>query len=134
MKLKKGSAAAKAYMAKIRGMKKVQKTEKPVSGYVKTVRKGSATNVLYTNTTTAKKTAKPRQNTLFGSGEIITLDQIGRQLNHYEFDLVQLAGEKRSAKTAIEKKRLAEVIKVKKAQFNALRAYLNTRAKFSHMR
>lgn len=64
MKLKKGSAAAKAYMAKIRGMKK---TDKPVAGYIKTVRKGSATNVLYKNTTTAKKTAKPRQGTLFGS-------------------------------------------------------------------
>jgi len=147
MKLKKGSAAAKAYMAKIRGMKKTAKpAKKAVAGYVKTVRKGSATSVLYTNSSRKAPSEKPTQGKLFGthkdtrshnvnirvvSGtEIITLNQIGAQLNSYEFDIVQMQGEKRHAKLATEKKRLADMITTRKMQFKALKAYLNTRARF----
>lgn len=80
MKLKKGSAAAKAYMAKIRGMKKKAKPAKKtsVAGYVKTIRKGSATNVLYSNAAALKKApAKQKQGTLFGSKKYPALGASG---------------------------------------------------------
>jgi len=40
--------------------------KKKVAGYVKTIRKGNATNVLYSKILKSKKTAKPVQKTLFG--------------------------------------------------------------------
>lgn len=148
MKLKKGSAAAKAYMAKIRGMKGKKKPTKKVAGYVKTIRKGSATNVLYSNSTkkAVRKSDKPKQGTLFGANkdrringvnvhgfsgsDIISMDQIGKQLWQYERDLMQLAANKKNAKGANEKKQIADIQRAKNAQFKALKAYLNTRAKF----
>lgn len=123
MKLKKGSPAAKAYMAKIRGMKKTAKpVKKTVGSTKKTSRPAAGTH---------KDTRSHNVNIRVVSGtEIITLNQIGAQLNSYEFDIVQMQGEKRAAKLATEKKRLADMIATRKMQFKALKAYLNTRARF----
>jgi len=49
-------------------MKKTAKpAKKAVAGYVKTVRKGSATNVLYTNSSRKAPSEKPTQGKLFGN-------------------------------------------------------------------
>jgi hypothetical protein len=62
---KKWTDCVKAASKKIKPVKKVI-AKKSVAGYVKTIRKGSATNVLYSNT--IKKTKeKPVQKTLFGT-------------------------------------------------------------------
>lgn len=150
MKLKKGSKEAKEYMASIRGMKK----SAPKKKAVKKAAPKKAVSVKQTGTSNKKRdlerAAKPpglrksksgtiyyerRQNrsdrpgTLLGIGAI-SLNAIGAELYEMESKINMLKYRKKEARTLTEKKELQTRISELNAQFKALRAYLNSRAKF----
>lgn len=135
-KFKKGSKEAKAYMAKIRNMKKGSK--------IGAVKNKPATKKAKPKTTALHKDTKSHNvnirvmsgNNLNGenlqlySMQTISLNNIGIELNNLEKNINILSINKRQTKLAMDRKKIDEKIKVLKEQFKTLRSYLNSRARF----
>lgn len=151
MKLKKGSAAARAYMAKIRAKRKISGTRKEKTLFDD--RQTGGTNKKYDAVKKAKAPGKrtsatgkqyterranrsDRPGTLLGTGgaissntSVINLNNVGTELLRLEYK-IQFFTQVAKNQNKTEK---AETLKRKKlltAQFKALKVYLNTRAKF----
>jgi len=138
---KKGSQAARDHMAKVRAAKKISGTKKkpPVkqrgtSNIVKDkslkakppgTRK-SKSGLYYTETRKNRSDVKGK---LLGIGDI-SLNAIGAELYELEARINGLKLKKKQVKTIQEKKEIQTQITEFNKQFNALRAYLNSRARF----
>jgi hypothetical protein len=138
---KKGSQAAKDHMAKVRAAKKISGTKKKPTvkqrGSSDTVRdkllkakppgkRKSESGRLYTE---VRKNRSDVKGKLLGIGDI-SLNAIGAELYELESRVNGLKLKKKQVKTIQEKKEIQTQITEFNKQFNALRAYLNSRARF----
>ena len=145
MKLKKGSAAAKAFMAKIRAKKSKVGIKKPaskLSGYKKGstrfIEKGEKpfktkkTVQVSRRITTEPKGTFKKFTVVNGLNKIgsINLNIVGEELTKLDNDIKELGYFIRAEKTIKEKNKLKEIKAVKTNQFKALKNYLNSIAKF----
>jgi len=145
MRLKKGSKAAKDFMAKLRakrGKKSVSGTKKPSNRQTGTsnraidkrieakkpgrriVGKGNNAHAYYERR--ANRSDKGRLMGMAG----ISLNDVGSELLELEFKINNLRAKKEQTRLVKDKKIIQEKIKTYSLQFKALRTYLNTRAKF----
>jgi hypothetical protein len=150
MKLKKGSKEAREYMASIRGMKKSAPKKKaakkaaPKKAAIKKQtgtsnkdrdlqrvakspgrRKSEGGSIYYER----RKNRSDAPGSLLGIGGV-SLNQIGAELYEMEAKINMLKFRKKEARTMTEKKELQTRVNELNTQFKALRAYLNSRAKF----
>lgn len=138
---KKGSQAAKDHMAKVRAAKKISGTKnKPAvkqRGSSNTVKdkmlkakppgkRKSASGKVYSE---VRKNRTDAPGKLTGIGDI-SLNAIGAELYELEARINGLKLKKKQVKTIQEKKEIQTQITEFNKQFNALRAYLNSRARF----
>lgn len=138
---KKGSQAAKDHMAKVRAGKKISGTKKK-----STVKQTGTSNIVKDKLLKAKppgtrksksghyytETRKNRSDVkgkLLGIGDI-SLNAIGAELYELEARINGLKLKKKQVKTIQEKKEIQTKITEFNKQFKALRAYLNSRARF----
>jgi hypothetical protein len=140
-KFKKGSQAAKDHMAKVRAAKKISGTKKK-----STVKQTGTSNIVKDKIFKAKPPGKRKSASgkvysevrknrtdapgkLLGIGDI-SLNAIGAELYELESRVNGLKLKKKQVKTIQEKKEIQTQITAFNKQFNALRAYLNSRARF----
>lgn len=76
------------------------------------------------------KKATPKQGVMFSGVGSIHLHEIGSELLSLEFTIKELKHKKTLAKLAADKKKIQAHITILTGQFNTLKKYLNTRAKF----
>jgi hypothetical protein len=137
---KKGSQAAKDHMAKVRAAKKISGTKKKPTvkqrGSSNTVKdkmlkakppgkRKSASGKVYSE---VRKNRTDAPGKLTGIGDI-SLNAIGAELYELEARISSLKLKKKQVKTIQEKKEIQTQITEFNKQFNALRAYLNSRAR-----
>lgn len=132
-KIKKGTAAAKKFMAKVRAAKKSslrqtgtsnKKKDKLVQAKKPGKRISTNNSVYY-----ERRENRSDKGRLLGMKDI-SLNAIGAELYELESKISALMQKRKLSKTAAEKKEINTKLAVLKAQFKALRAYLNTRARF----
>ncbi|MBW7844859.1 MAG: hypothetical protein H3C45_04310 [Bacteroidia bacterium] len=134
MRLKKGSKAAKEYMAKIRA-KRNKKTKAKKVGSTLFLEKGETTRTKKRKKILVKRNSNGTFKgfkTISGVKKIgaISLSIVGEELTKLEYQIIELKKQIKTTKAAIDKKHLKEVLSVKNNQFKALKKYLNTIAKF----